>query len=170
MELFSERGYEHTTVAEIAERAGLSERTFFRHYADKREVLFGGATQFRDGFVVPLAVGRPAQPAREAVAAAVEGAGAALEALRGRDFPRARQRIIVANPELRERELIKLADVTAAMAQALRERGVGEPDASMTAELGMAAFRVAFEAWVAPGETRSLPELIRAALASVPAA
>jgi AcrR family transcriptional regulator len=169
MELFSEHGYEQTTVAEIAERAGLTERTFFRHYADKREVLFGGTAQFRENFVGTLVTADAFLTALEAVTAAVEAAGAALDDFRGREFARARQRVIVANPELRERELIKLAEVTAGMAQALRARGVDEPEASMTAELGMAGFRVAFERWVADGEERELSELIGGALASVAA-
>jgi AcrR family transcriptional regulator len=169
LELFGEHGYEHTTVAEITERAGLSERTFFRHYADKREVLFGATDEFREAFVTPLQLAPGGQDPRELVGDAVAVAGAALEEFRGREFARARQRIIIANPELRERELIKLADVTAAMALALRARGVEEPHASMLAELGMAAFRVAFERWVAVAEQRTLPELIAAALASVTA-
>ena len=85
-------------------------------------------------------------------------------------LPRARQRIIVSNPELRERELIKLADVAAGMAEALRGRAVPEPLASITAELGMAAFRVAFERWVADGEDRGLSELIDESLAGITAA
>jgi AcrR family transcriptional regulator len=169
MELFSERGYEQTTVAEIAARAGLTERTFFRHYADKREVLFGGSMHFRENFVGTLAAAPASLTALEAVTAAVQAAGAALDEFRGREFALARQRVIVANPELRERELIKLADVTAGMAEALRARGVEEPDASMTAELGMAVFRVAFERWLAAGEERELSELITEALASVAA-
>jgi AcrR family transcriptional regulator len=169
MELFSERGYEQTTVAEIATRAGLTERTFFRHYTDKREVLFGGSTHFRENFVGTLAAAPASMTALEAVTAAVHAAGAALDEFRGREFARARQRVIVANPELRERELIKLADVTAGMAEALRARGVEEPEASMTAELGMAVFRVAFERWLADGEERKLSELIAEALTSVAA-
>ncbi len=169
MELFSDRGYEQTTVAEIAECAGLTERTFFRHYSDKREVLFGGGTQFRDSFVGKLEQTSDAINPLQAVTIAAQSAGAALEESRGREFAAARQRIITANPELRERELIKIADVTAAIAEVLRGRGVAEPDASMTAELGMAGFRVGFERWVAPGERRTLPGLIHEALGRVPA-
>src|SRR5580704_13143436 len=154
MELYAEQGFEQTTVAEIAARAGLTERTFFRHYTDKREVLFGGSTHFRENFVGTLAAAPASMTALEAVTAAVQAAGAALDEFRGREFARARQRLIVANPELRERELIKLADVTAGMAEALRARGVEEPEASMAAELGMAVFRVAFERWLANGEER----------------
>ena len=167
IELFTERGYEQTTVAEIAERAGLTERTFFRHYADKREVLFAGSIQFRDTFVAGIEHADPSSTPLQVVADAAKRAAAMLDQRRGREFAQARQRMIVANPELRERELIKLADVTAAMAQALRARGVDEPDASMTAELGMAAFRVAFERWLPAGQGRTFAELIDEALSSV---
>lgn len=168
MELFSERGYEQTTVAEIAARAGLTERTFFRHYADKREVLFGGGSDFRESFVAKLEEALDSMSAIQAVTFAAQAAGARLEDRVGREFALARQRIIGANPALRERELMKLADVTAAMAQLLRDRGVEEPDASMTAELGMAGFRVGFDRWLTPGEQRTLPGLIHEALGRVP--
>ncbi len=167
MELFAEGGYEQTTVAEIAARAGLTERTFFRHYADKREVLFIGSAAFRGRFVNTIAHAPDGATPFETVTQALEAAAEALAESRGRDFARARQRIIMANPELRERELIKLADVAAAMAAALREGGVAEPTASLTAELGIATFRVAFERWLADGERRSLLELIHEALASL---
>jgi AcrR family transcriptional regulator len=169
MELFSENGYEQTTVAEIAARAGLSERTFFRHYSDKREVLFAGSAAFRDNFVTSIGHAPAAATPLQTVTLALEAAAAALEQFRGRDFASARQRIIVSNPELRERELIKLADVTAGMAEALRGRGVSEPLASISAELGMAAFRIAFERWVADGEGRSLGALIDESLAGIAA-
>ncbi len=167
MELFSERGYEQTTVADIATRAGLTERTFFRHFSDKREVLFAGSTAFRENFVNSISRAPAAATPLQSVTLALEAASAALEQYRGRDFARARHRIIISNPELRERELIKLADVAAGMAEALRGRAVPEPLASITAELGMAAFRVAFERWVAEGEDRGLSELIDESLAGI---
>ena len=95
----------------------------------------------------------------EVVTAALEAAGAALQE-RG-DWARRRQEVIAANTELRERELIKLASLSSAMAQALRHRGVGDPAASLTAEAGVAAFRVAFEQWVQQPSRRNLPRLIR---------
>jgi AcrR family transcriptional regulator len=168
IELFTECGYEQTTVAEIAARAGLTERTFFRHYGDKREVLFGGGDQFRDAFVDKLEGALASMSALEAVTIAAQGAGAALEERVGRDFAAARQHLIRTNPALRERELMKIADVTAAMAATLRAHGVEEPDASMTAELGMAGFRVGFDRWLAPDEDRTLPGLIHGALSRLP--
>ena len=170
MELFRERGYEQTTVADIATRAGLTERTFFRHFADKREVLFPVGTWFRDQFVDAVAATPADAPPLSAVRLALDAAATALERETGRERAAVRQRIILANPELRERELSKIADVAAAIAAAQRGRGVEEPTASLTAELGIAAFRVAFERWVAEGEDRSLSELIDESLAGITAA
>src|SRR5579859_8016110 len=107
LELYSERGFEQTTVAEIAARAGLTERTFFRHYADKREVLFSGSAMLQDLLVKAVADAPGSAAPMDAVAAAIEAAGDLLQ--ERRDFARHRQAIIAANPELKERELIKLA-------------------------------------------------------------
>jgi AcrR family transcriptional regulator len=160
--LYGERGFENTTVAEIAERAGLTERTFFRYFADKREVLFGGAAILQE-LLVGAVAGAPSSAAPiEAVAAALAAAGALLQE-RG-EFARQRQTVIAASAELRERELIKLAALAAALAEALRARGVDEPAASLTAEAGIAVFRVAFEQWVEDPTQRDLPQLMRASL------
>jgi AcrR family transcriptional regulator len=162
LELFAERGFDQTTVEDIAARAGLTKRTFFRHYADKREVLFGGGGQFQELFVTSLAGASASATPLEAVAVSLEAAGAMLQ--ERRDFARRRQRVIAANPELQERELVKLASIAAALAAGLRERGVHEPEASLTAETAMAVFRVAFERWVAADEHRTLPDLLRESL------
>ncbi|MHB1569263.1 MAG: TetR/AcrR family transcriptional regulator, partial [Solirubrobacteraceae bacterium] len=107
MELYSERGFEQTTVAEIAQRAGLTERTFFRHYADKREVLFAGA-EFLEVAVTEAVTAAPDSAAPiDAAMAGLAAAAALLE--ERREFAGRRHAIIAASPELRERELIKLA-------------------------------------------------------------
>jgi AcrR family transcriptional regulator len=162
LELFDERGFEGTTVAEIAARAGLTERTFFRHFADKREVLFDGAGTLQQLLVGAVAGAPESFTPIEAVAAAIEGAGAHLQ--ERREFARRRQAIITANTELRERELIKLASLSAALADTLRARGVEEPDASLTAEAGIAVFKVAFQRWVDQPDERGLPDLMRESL------
>jgi len=160
--LYGERGFESATVAEIAKRAGLTERTFFRHFADKREVLFGGAGALQEALVAPVAAAPASAAPLEAAAEGLEAAGALLQ---GRpDAARQRQRIIVANAELRERELIKLASLAAALADALRVRGVAEPAASLTAEVAIAAFRIAFERWVDEANRRDMVALIRESL------
>jgi AcrR family transcriptional regulator len=161
-ELFAERGYDQTTVADIAERAGLTERTFFRHFNDKREVLFSGQEQFRDRFVTAVAAAPASATPVEALAAGMYAAG---ELLQGRaELAPRRQAIIDAHPELQERELIKMARLGAAAAAALRERGVPEPAATLTAETGIAVFRTSFARWLAEGAARPLPEVMKETL------
>jgi AcrR family transcriptional regulator len=160
MELYADRGFENTTVAEIAERAGLTERTFFRHYADKREALFGGAGELQDALVSAVSEVPVSVAPLDAVATGLESVGSWLEEQRGREYASRRQRIINANTELQERELIKFASLSAALADILRKRGTGEPAASLTAEVGIAAFKVAFERWIHRSNRRNLPELI----------
>ena len=159
LELYVERGFENTTVAEIAERAGLTERTFFRHFADKREVLFAGSAVLGDLLAEQIAGGPDTAAPIDAVMSALEATGALIQE-RG-DWSRQRQAVIAANAELRERELIKLASLADVLAEALRRRGVAEPAASLTAEAGMAAFRVAYDRWVQQPGNRNLPRLIR---------
>jgi AcrR family transcriptional regulator len=159
MELYIERGFDQTTVAEIAARAGLTERTFFRHFADKREVLFAGAGQLQDFLVSTLASAPDSAAPIDAVAAALEAAGALLQ--ERRDYAGQRQAVIAANVELQERELIKLASLASAMTDTLRQRGVRDPAASLAAEAGIAVFRIAFELWVSENSQADLPQLIR---------
>jgi AcrR family transcriptional regulator len=160
--LFGEHGFDQTTVAEIAKRAGLTERTFFRHFADKREVLFAGSGALQE-LLVSAVAGAPESAAPiDAVAASLEAAGAQLQ--ERREYARQRQGIIGANTELRERELIKLASLASAIAGALRRRGVGDPAASLAAEAGIAVFRIAFERWVEETGPRDLPQIIRESL------
>jgi AcrR family transcriptional regulator len=162
LELYGERGYEQTTVAEIAQRAGLTERTYFRHYADKREVLFAGSGPLRDLFVDAVtAAPEPATPV-DAVAAGLEAASVMFADRR--DHARRRQAVIDANRELQERELIKLASMADALAEALRRRGVPEPAASLTAEMGIAVFKVGFGLWIAPSEGRGMAQIMRETL------
>jgi AcrR family transcriptional regulator len=158
MELFLERGFEQATVTEIAARAGLTERTFFRYFADKREVLFGGAGVLEEFLVSAVAQAPAATAPIDAVAASLRAAGVLLG--ERAEFARQRQAIIAANTELRERELIKLASLASALAGALRARGVGEPAASLAAEAGIAVFRIAFERWVSQVGPAELPQVI----------
>jgi AcrR family transcriptional regulator len=162
MKLYIERGFEQTTVAEIAKRAGLTERTFFRHFTDKREVLFWGAGSLQALVVSTVANAPDSAAPIDATVAALEAAGALLQ--ERREFSRQRQTIIAANPELQERELIKLATLASAIAEALRQRGVGDPAASLAAEAGIAVFRIAFERWINDTSQRDLPQLIRESL------
>jgi len=161
MELYAKRGFERTTAAEIAKRAGVTERTFFRHFADKREVLFGGSAVLQELMVNAVASAPDNAAPIDAVAAALQ---ASTSVLNNRDFSRKRQKIITANADLRERELIKMASLGSAIAHALRRRGVREPAASLTAEAGIAVFRIAFERWVEETNQKDLQQLFRESL------
>jgi AcrR family transcriptional regulator len=160
--LYGERGFERTTVAEIAERAGLTERTFFRHFADKREVLFGGAGALQELLVGTVANAPDSVAPIDAVAAGLEAAAAQLQ--ERREFARQRQRVVAASAELRERELFKLASWSAALADTLRRRGVEGPDASLTAEVGIAIFRIAFDRWIDDTNRQEFPRLVHESL------
>ena len=162
MALYGERGFDNTTVAEIAERAGLTERTFFRHFADKREVLFSGAGALRDLMVDAVLSAPVSATPIDAIAAALHAAAALLE--QRRECARQRQAVIAANTELQERELVKLASLAVALGDALRRRGVGDPASSLVAEAGIAVFKVTFERWVDQANRRDFPQLVRESL------
>ena len=162
LDLYVERGYEQTTVAEIAQRAGLTARTFFRYFADKREVLFAGSAALQERMVGALEGAPAAASPMAAVAVALDAAAGELGGRR--EHSRRRQSVIAANAELRERELIKLASLSAALADGLRRRGVPDPDATLAAEAGIAVFRVGFERWVDDPADRDLSQVMRESL------
>lgn len=163
MDLFVKRGFEKTTAADIAAAVGLTERTFFRHFSDKREVIFGGQEVLENALVEGVAAApRDASPL-EMVASALSAAAAFFPDER-RTYSRRRQTIISDNPALQERELLKLAGLAAAVAAALRSRGVPEPKATLAAESGVTVFGVAFGKWIAEGEERSLLDIEREVL------
>src|SRR6476646_5589821 len=167
MELYGERGFDQTTVAQIAERAGLTERTFFRHFADKREVLFAGSTQLQE-LLVETVTEAPASVAPiDAVAAGIDAIGAVLQESRGRAFARERQSIVTPSAELRERELNKMSSLANALAETLRKREVAEPAASLLAEIGIAGLRLSFERWVSGPRDDDLRYLMRESLEEV---
>lgn len=168
MELFDERGFEDTTVADIAERAGLTKRTFFRYFGDKREVLFSGTDALKAKFVEAIAAAPADASPLDAVAAGLDAMADLFASIAG-DGPRKRQAIINANPDLQERELIKMIGFASAGAAALRDRGVAEPAASLAAEAGIAVLRIAFEQWVAGPKGQDMKKLLRSSLAELKA-
>jgi AcrR family transcriptional regulator len=163
--LFDERGYEATTVAEIAEAAGLTKRTFFRYFSDKREVLFMGSGELRDIWVQAV---RDAPPEATAIMAMDRGLDAVAELFGGRHaFARIRARIIAANPELQERELIKLATLADALAQTLQDRGVPDQAAELAAQTGVTVFHNAFARWIQQDDPEAMRALMDEALAEL---
>jgi AcrR family transcriptional regulator len=162
MDLYLDRGFTQTTVAEIAERAGVTPRTFFRHFSDKREVLFAGSNLLLERMTDAVDSAPPDDEPMTVVAAALL---AACEVVgENREFSRRRQSVITANPDLQERELIKMATLAAALAAGLRRRGVPDADASIVAETGIAIFRVSFERWVSDAGTGELTDEARDSL------
>jgi AcrR family transcriptional regulator len=162
-ELYAEKGYEATTVGDIAARAGVTERTFYRYFADRREVFFDGAQDFQDFLVHGVEAARPDLGPLEAITDTL--CQAAREVFAGRAaMAKRRQRLIDANPELHEREVAKMSRLATAMAAALRSRGVEDPTAAVAAETGVALFRIAFALWVDEANTTDLEDLIHGAV------
>ncbi len=165
MELYCERGFDRTTVADIAARAGLTERTFFRYFTDKREVLFSGSSTLQDFLVTKVASAPASMPPIDVVSSAVAETASFFE--QRRDFARQRHALILAHAELQERELIKFAALATAIGEALRRRGVPASTASLAADAGMTIFKRAFEAWVGDGKKKDLGHHVRAAHAEL---
>ncbi|ROP61105.1 TetR/AcrR family transcriptional regulator [Curtobacterium sp. ZW137] len=160
LRLFAEQGFEQTTVAEIAAAAEVTERTFFRHFADKREVLFAGQDDFLALFIDPITAAPADTAPFELIARSLDAAGDYFPHDR-RPFSRVRQTIIDAEPSLGERELGKLATLKVRLGEVLRDRGVPEPVATLAAETGVTVFHLSFQQWIAPGEDRSLATIAR---------
>lgn len=167
--LFEERGYGDTTVLDIATRAGLAKSTFFRHYRDKREVLFD--EDALTGVFVDAITAAPAEAAPlEAIAHALDALGRDVFTPASRAFTVRRQAVVDANPDLQERETLKLAGLTAALARALAQRGLPDLTARATAELGVLAFKAAYERWNRPNGVEEFGVVARQALDEVQAA
>ena len=162
IELFAERGYEATTVAAIAERAGLTRRTFFRYFADKREVLLGGAERL---VTVWLAAVADAPAAAGPLASVTAGFEPLAELFEERlELARLRAQIIAANPELRERELVKLQGLASELERTLLARGVASNAAILAAQAGLTVFHVAFGRWVEQEDPAAFRRLLSESL------
>lgn len=146
LELYAERGYDRTTAADIAERAGVTERTFFRHFADKREVLFDGSNTLQNAVVAAIADAPADAAPLDAAGEALALASRILE--ERREYAGLRAQVIAANASLQERELLKLSTLGIAAADALRARGVPALAASLAAESAVTVFKVGFERWL----------------------
>jgi AcrR family transcriptional regulator len=158
LELFATHGFEQTTAAEIAQSVGLTERTFFRHFSDKREVLFYGQEQFLQAFIDGVHAAPPDVSPLGVIASALHTVGSFFPDER-RPYSRMRQSVIDQNPALREREQHKLAGLATTVAEALHARGIREPTATLAAQSGATVFTVAFSQWIREGETRSLVDI-----------
>ncbi|RSO44792.1 TetR family transcriptional regulator [Streptomyces sp. WAC 06725] len=169
LDLFEENGYDNTTVIDIAERAGLTKSTFFRHFPDKREVLFGAGT-ITGLLTEGIASAPPTAGPLDTVAHALETLGRTFFTADRREYSRRRQAVLNANTELREREALKRIDLTAAMVEALERRGVPISTARVTAQLGSLVWEIAYDQWIDATTGEDFGPLARQALAEVRAA
>ncbi|MEO5535875.1 MAG: helix-turn-helix domain-containing protein [Pseudolysinimonas sp.] len=158
LELFTEGGFAATTVPQITARAGLTTRTFFRHFADKRDVLFADEDEIPLAITGLLAVAPLSTPTIEVIGGGLRGLVSDYEPRR--DQLRARLLIIQSDDSLRERYLRKLSVMSAAMVAGFRQRGTDGRVADVAAKIGSTLFGFAYDRWLATGETRSLSELI----------
>ncbi|ONI78453.1 TetR family transcriptional regulator [Kribbella sp. ALI-6-A] len=172
VDLFTEQGYDATTVAEIAERAGVTKSTFFRHFPDKRELLVAGQAALSELLTEGIAAAPAGATPLEAVGAGLQRAATMMTSFNRELYPKI-QAAVAANSELQARDALKSVGLAAAMTDALVARGIAEPTAHLAAELGVLAFKRAWADWTAAGEgelgtyaTAALDEL-RAASAAL---
>jgi AcrR family transcriptional regulator len=171
VDLFTEQGYDATTVAQIAERAGVTKSTFFRHFADKRELLVAGQEVLSQLLAEGIAAAPPAASPLEAVASGLERASSVMGPM-NRDLGSRLKAAIAASSELQEREALKSVGLAAAMTSALRARGVPDAIAHLAAEMGALAFKQGYSEWLAadPGTAGGLAPYTATALADLRAA
>jgi len=164
LELFTQNGFDQTTAAQIAARAGVTERTFFRHFPDKREVLFGG----QEILSAALTAAIRQAPADLAPIDMLRLAFAEVTPLLedNRRFSEPRQHIIAANPALMEREVAKHSALVGVVAEALQQRGIALGRASFAAQAGLAVLGHALDLWFADG-TQSLSKCLAEAFAEL---
>jgi AcrR family transcriptional regulator len=149
VDLFTEQGYDATTVAQIAERAGVTKSTFFRHFPDKRELLVAGQETLSRLLAEGIAEAPPAAGPLDAVAAGLDRASAAMGPMNRELAPRLKA-AVAASAELQQRDALKDVGLATAMTTALTARGIPEPTAALASELGLLAFKRGFAAWSAP--------------------
>ncbi|KQQ01378.1 MULTISPECIES: TetR family transcriptional regulator [unclassified Rathayibacter] len=160
LELYSERGFDETTVGDIAERAGVTERTFFRYFADKREVLFGTSALLQSAVVEAIAAADPALSPLETAMAGMDEAAAMVG--ESHEHGRRRAAVIAAHSGLEERELLKMARIAEAVAGALHARGASDAGARLAADLAVLAFSTGWSRWAGATDPDDLRAVVRA--------
>jgi AcrR family transcriptional regulator len=163
LQLFAERGYDGTTVVDIAERAGLTKSTFFRHFPDKRDVFAAGQETLSRLLVEGIADAPADAAPLDAVGAGLENAAGMMTSVHHEFGPQLRA-VIASSAELQARDRLKQQSLAATAADTLRARGVPDPTAALAAEIGMLAFGMAYSAWIEGDDVGDFPALARAAL------
>ncbi|WP_433728617.1 TetR family transcriptional regulator [Actinoplanes sp. CA-051413] len=171
MELFDEQGFEDTTAVQIAARARVTTRTFFRYFPDKEEVLFAEADGLNEALVQELFQAADVSDPLQAVIRTL--AGFDWEKLGSREVQHQRNALIASNAHLLERELIKQQQMAAGFSDALGRRGTDPDTAELAANVGVQVFRTAYRRWLAGDDTdlATITETVMSLLATiVPAA
>ncbi|MEV4123904.1 TetR family transcriptional regulator [Nocardia sp. NPDC049707] len=166
LELFTSQGFEQTTAAEIAQAVGLNRRTFFRHFPDKRDVLFLGQQELEGALVAAVAQAPAGESPMSLIGFAIARV-ADMFADTPREHARARQTIIDTNAALLERQHHKNANLAQLLRDALRDQGIAEPAATLAAESAVTVFNLAFRQWLATNETRTLSVIAAETLAEL---
>ncbi|MFD9740102.1 TetR/AcrR family transcriptional regulator [Umezawaea sp. NPDC059074] len=169
VDLFTEQGYDATTVAQIAERAGVTKSTFFRHFPDKRELLVAGQETLSGLLAEGITEAPTDATPLEAVAAGLRRASTAMGPLNRELAPRLKA-AVAASTELQERDALKTVSLAAAMTKALTTRGIPDPTAALASELGVLAFKRGYAAWSEADPTSNLADHALAALNELRAA
>ncbi|NUT21815.1 MAG: TetR family transcriptional regulator [Hamadaea sp.] len=145
LELYKEHGYDNVTVTQIAERAGITRRSYFRYFPDKREVLFAGSERLPAVILEKVLAAHPdASPLSAALEALAQIGATLAEHI---DRTAERRAVIASSPELQERERTKLAAVTSAIQDALLQRGVDDDNAKLVAQIATIASQNALDRW-----------------------
>jgi AcrR family transcriptional regulator len=168
LDLFTEQGFEDTTVGEIAAQVGVTTRTFFRHFIDKRDVLFAGAADLEASLSERIIQAEADLSPMDAITTALATFG--TDSTVPRRYLRQRQAVIAASPELMERELIKFDALATAFAAALRQRGIEDPAASLAAQAGTTVFRTAYKRWVESDNGTNMATIVHDVLLELRAA
>ncbi|NUO96403.1 MAG: TetR family transcriptional regulator [Nonomuraea sp.] len=167
LDLFIEQGFTETTVPQITARAGLTTRTFFRHFADKREVLFAGEEQVPEQVARLLAEAPPSLGPMELIIEGLAPTATELFEGRGLDYLLRRRAAIDAEPALRERELRKFSLMSEALEQGFRDRGVDDLTARLAAEIAVTTFRIAVTRWLDQHGDPELPVVVNETLSAM---
>ena len=160
LDLFRERGYEEITASDIAAKAGVTERTFFRHFPDKREVLFDGDAAFSEALTAAVRKAPAAFGPWDTLLFAFDAVKQTF--VENRPFTEPRQAVIARSPALQERAMAKTRALVAAVTLALGDRGLATPEASLAAWMGMAVLSYGVAAWFKDGSIDLGEHIVRA--------
>lgn len=166
LELFVEQGFAATTVPQITERAGLTTRTFFRHFSDKREVLFGAEDDLPAVVDAQMRQAPAGTDPMQLIEIGLrEVANDRFDGLHG--YLRTRRSIVRSDSGLRERELRKSLILAEAASAGFHRRGLDELTATLAAHISVTAFDIAIDRWLDQDNPPALADIVTETLAAL---